>query len=606
MGKRKPDKLENLTRIKIIALISTLAVAGWVGYDMIRQTDEELLWGWRPFFLLIFIWSAVLIIADGSKANAQHRRWILLSSLSGLILSAGFPPSPITPIVFIGFVPLLILEQEISDHYGGINKWRVFKYAFNAFFIWNICTTWWVLNTSFMPGIVANVLNATFMAVVIVLYHHVRHVLGKRLHWLILVTLWIGFEYLHINWEISWPWLNLGHSFAQYPSWVQWYEYTGIFGGSLWILLANYTIWSLYQKWKRTKRWDRKGMFGLILLILIPIVFGVTRYYTYSLPVGDTEIVIIQPNYEPHYVKFATSQKKQLDRFIALSDSALTESTDYLVFPETSFGYVNLTKVELDFRIAALREIVDKHQDLKLVTGLATIRVHEEFIDLPTLRTRIRGYDTTFLDIQNSAIQIMTGEEIDPYFKSKLVPGAEIFPYKNLLPFLAPLIKMLEGTTAGHTIQNEREVFSSESALVAPIICYESIYGAYVGQYVRKGADIFFIITNDGWWDDTPGHVQHLLIGALRAIEHRRPIARSANSGISCFINERGDVLQPTEYGVMTTIKGKLSSSSDTVTFYTRWGDVIARLCAFMAVLFMVLAFVNTVQKSWQPGNKSP
>jgi apolipoprotein N-acyltransferase len=585
-----------LTRTKIIGLLASLAAAGWVANDMIHRTSEQLLWGWRPFFLLILLWIAILLFADGNKENAQHRRWLILSSLSGLILSVGFPPSPMTPLMFIGFLPLLIMEQEIYDASGAIRKWRVFRYAFNGFLIWNMCTTWWVLNTSFMPGIVANVLNAIFMATVIMLYHHARHVLGKRLHWLILVSFWIGFEYLHIQWEISWPWLNLGHSFAQYPSWVQWYEYTGIFGGSMWILVTNYWIWTLYQKWSSTGRWSRKGMIAAMALILIPIAIGVLRYYTYPLSEGDTEIVVIQPNYEPHYAKFTTSQREQLVRFIALSDSAVTRTTEYLVFPETSFGYVNLSDLESDFRIEALRSLVDRHPGLKLVTGLASFRVHDRYVDLPAIRAQIQGDDTTYIDIQNSAIQIVTGEEIELYFKSKLVPGAEIFPYRDLLPFIAPLIKMLDGTTAGHTMQDEREVFSSTTANVAPIICYESIYGSYVGQYVRKGAGILFIVTNDGWWDDTPGHVQHLLIGALRAIEHRRPIARSANSGVSCFINERGDILQPTKYGEMTAIKGKLNASSDTITFYTRWGDVIARLSAFIAVMFLVLAIVNTVQ----------
>lgn len=563
---------------------------------MIQRTSEQLLWGWRPFFLLILVWFAILVFADGKKVNTRHTRWLILSSLSGVILSAGFPPSPMTPLMFIGFVPLLIMEQEIYDEFGKITKWRVFKYAFSGFLIWNMCTTWWVLNTSFMPGIVANVLNAVFMATVIMLYHHTRHVLGKRLHWLILIALWVGFEYLHISWEISWPWLNLGHSFAQYPSWVQWYEYTGIFGGSAWILLANYLIWSLYQKWKRTGQLSKKGIVSISALILIPIAMGVMRYYTYVLPEVDTEVVVVQPNFEPHYVKFTTPQSKQLERFIAISDSVITENTDYLVFPETSFGYVNLSNVENDYRIMALRDLVERHPNIKLITGLASLRVHDTLIDLSTLRTQIRGDDTTYLDIQNSAIQIESGKAIDPYFKSKLVPGAEIFPYKNLLPFIAPIVSMLDGTSAGHTMQGEREVFSSKAADVAPIICYESIYGAFVGQYVRKGADIFFIVTNDGWWDNTPGHVQHLLLGALRAIEHRRPIARSANTGVSCFINERGDILQPTDYGVMTAITGSLNATSNEVTFYTRWGDVIARLCAFMAVLFLILAIVNTIK----------
>lgn len=562
---------------------------------MTARTEQELLWGYRPLGLLASAWACVVLLVGAIKPSNQRWRWLGLSSLSGLCLGLGFPPSPLIPFVFIGFIPLLLLEHELSASTDK-NGFRVLGYAFNAFLIWNITSTWWVLNTSFMPGIVANVLNSFFMALVFVAFHKAKNVLGSRLHWLILAAFWIAFEWWHMQWELSWPWLTLGNSFAQFPSWIQWYDITGVFGGSLWVLAVNGLLFQVYLSKQTSGGWERRALVGMAALVVAPILLGSYQYFSYDLPEGDTEIAIIQPNYEPHYSKFNTSQRQQLQQFIRLSDSILTPTTEYLVFPETSFGLIELTDFERDYRIVALRDLLKRHPQVKLVTGIASTRRFPEYIDMPSIRSYVdRVGDTIYWDLQNSAVQLEVDHEVDVYFKSKLVPGAEIFPFRTTLPFLEPIVKMLDGTAAGHTTQDERDVFISGSVGVAPVICYESIYGAYVGEYLRKGADMLFIVTNDGWWDNTPGHIQHLKLGAVRAIEHRRPIARSANTGISCFINERGDIVQPTQYAETTAIVGKLNSTPRVVTFYTRWGDVIARLSLALSGLFIILSIVRTL-----------
>lgn len=579
---------------KIVLVIALLGLTGWVAYSLVSRTNEELLWGWRPFFLLLSGWLAFLIVVSRSRDGIRgYSKPLLLSCLSGVLLSLGFPPSPLTPLMFIGFVPLLMAEEQIRTA-RGTARWTVFKYAYNAFFIWNICTTWWVLNTSFLPGIVANVLNTLFMAMVFTAYHQIRAILGDRLKLVTFASLWIAFEYLHITWDISWPWLNLGHAFAQYPAWVQWYDHTGIFGGSLWILVTNFVIWQGYKYFLNHKRWNRSHVAGALALILIPVAVGVVRYYTYPLKPGDVEVVVVQPNFEPHYEKFNYPQSVQLDRFMALSRQMLTRQTDYLVFPETSFGYLRLNTLEDEVVIDSLRRLIAPYPDVRLVVGLASYREHAGITDLPTIRPLIRGPDTTWIDVQNSAIQIARGEHIFPYFKSKLVPGAEFYPFRNVLPFLEPLFKMLQGSVAGMTRQEERANFDSPVASVAPVICYESVYGEYVGEYIRRGANIIFIITNDGWWDNTPGHIQHLRFGALRAIEHRRPIARSANSGISCFVNKRGDILQPTEYNEDAVIRANVDPG-EALTFYTIWGDVVARIAVFLVLCVVVLTIARAL-----------
>ena len=493
--------------------------------------------------------------------------------------------------MFIGLVPLFMADENLRNEYGKAKRAKIFWYAFNAFLIWNICTTWWVLNTSFLPGIVANLANTALFATVFVIFHQARTVLRERVQPYVFTALWIAFEYLHMQWEISWPWLTFGNALAEYPACIQWYEFTGVFGGSAWIILANYWI---YQWWRSARR-SKGALVRILIWILVPIGWSLWRYYTYPLAQGDIEVVAVQPNFEPHYEKFSIPQREQLTRFIDLSRSALTDSTDYLVFPETSFDLVRLGHLDNDYRIQALRTLLNEYPNLHIVSGLESFRVHEEKSDLSSMREMTnRNGEVFYFDVQNSAIQLDNEGAPEVYFKSKLVPGAEHFPFRDFLPFLKPIVDMLQGSIAGLTTQESRVVFHSDAGDVAPVICYESVYGEYVGEYIRKGAGIIFIVTNDGWWDRTPGHIQHLKFGALRAVEHRRPIARSANTGISCFINQRGDILQPTRYRETVAIRGKLDPGK-TLTFYTQWGDIIARVAIFLAVLFIALTITRSI-----------
>ncbi|MDX1409361.1 MAG: hypothetical protein R3330_14540, partial [Saprospiraceae bacterium] len=341
---------------KLLFAIPCFLVAAFVANQMVVRTGEELLWGWRPLFLLLATWTGLLVLLAKRYTKApDNRRYLVLSVLSGVFLSLGFPVSPLTPLMFVGFVPLLMISHGLAQWKDGPARWSMFRYAFNAFLIWNVCTTFWVINTSFLPGIVANVLNAMIMAGVFTLIHQAMTVLKGRLPAVALISIWISFEFLHLYWQISWPWLNLGHAFAQYPSWVQWYEITGIFGGSAWILLVNYLIWQLAVQFRQTKQVHRlrAGLVGG--LILLPIAAGVIRWATYPLEDGSVNVAVIQPNFEPHYEKFVFSQQEQVDRFVRLSQSVIDSTTDYLVFPETSFPGVLLNSVEQDARIRRMR-----------------------------------------------------------------------------------------------------------------------------------------------------------------------------------------------------------------------------------------------------------
>jgi len=166
-------------------------------------------------------------------------------------------------------------------------------------------------------------------------------------------------------------------------------------------------------------------------------------------------------------------------------------------------------------------------------------------------------------------------------------------PYPGILGLLGGLAIDLGGISGSLGEQDSREVFfNSDSVGIAPVICYESVYGDYVAEYVRNGAEAIFIITNDGWWSNSAGHVQHLQYASLRAIETRRDIARSANTGISAFINRRGDIEQPTSYWEPAVITKNIQLNSE-VTFFVRYGDYIGRVACFLAIFFVLMTFVR-------------
>src|SRR5690606_16293349 len=143
------------------------------------------------------------------------------------------------------------------------------------------------------------------------------------------------------------------------------------------------------------------------------------------------------------------------------------------------------------------------------------------------------------------------------------------------------------------TTQEERAVFQLNNGYsTAPIICYESVYGQYVTGYVRNGANFLTIITNDAWWSDTQGHKQHLNYAKLRAIETRRSIVRSANTGISAFIKEKGDIQQTLGYAEVGSIRGSITLNSGE-TFYVKHGDYIARVAQLLALFLFLFAVVK-------------
>ena len=314
-------------------------------------------------------------------------------------------------------------------------------------------------------------------------------------------------------------------------------------------------------------------------------------------------MVVGQPNYEPHYEKFYIKNKNLTNALVDLIENGVDENTDYFILPETVFQ-INENKPESNSTARALKTILAKYPDLKLVSGVSAYHPFAENEPrTPAVRQQKDKNDKVLMEYEslNAAVQYQKDQTPQTYRKSVFVPGAELLPYRNIFFFLKPLVESLDGSIAGLGTQPHRSTFTSNKGTVAPVICYESVFGDYFTKYIRpskylnKSADFVAIMTNDGWWDNTAGHKQHLKFASLRAIETRRDIARSANTGVSAFINQRGDITATTAYDERTTLKSQVHLNQK-ITFYVQWGDLIGRLAVFLTAILLL----NTVARNWQ------
>lgn len=516
--------------------------------------------------------------------------------LSAILLSAGWPAAGFAPLLLFAFVPLLLLENYFYENRSVVKHKGLFFYSFLCFLCWNLLTTWWIYYATSFGAAAAIFFNTLFMATVFSLFHKARCRLGNRYGYASFILFWTGFEYLHLNWDLSWPWLTLGNGFASFPQLIQWYEFTGILGGSVWILLTNTLVFLLLKAAfnpASSKKMLSKLFSFTAIVILIPVVVSEIRYYSYAEKSHPVKIAVTQPNIDPYNEKFnSMSSAKQLDIMLTLGKTVLDSTTDYLVGPETSLPFsIWEDRLPTNPDIKTILAFLKNYPQLQVVTGLATNKLYPT---APANKTARKFRDSPeYYDSYNTAMQINKEGDIQLYHKSQLVIGVEKIPYPQLFGLFEKFAIDLGGASGSLGTQEEPSVFNSPKGIkIAPAICYESIYGAYMAWYIKKGAQLIFIVTNDGWWGDTPGYRQHLQYARLRAIENRRSIARSANTGISAFINQRGDITAQTKWWEPVAIQQSINAN-DELTFYTRFGDFAGILSAGLSCILLVITFVK-------------
>ena len=509
--------------------------------------------------------------------------------LPALLFWLAWEPMPFTPLVFIAFVPFFYLAEWGRSTSKGKN----FGVLFLALMLWNISTTWWVWFASDVGAIAMLILNSLLMYLPFGLSRWLQ-----RKKWFIwdakwlFIALWLLYEYGHHRWDLSWPWLTLGNAFSGMPWYVQWYEITGTLGGTALILSVNVLVYqALMNDQSNAKRsWIMRfrlpigivSIFGLLSVLLGQLASDFV-YQKKSKLKQPYRVVAIQPNYDPYDEKFVLDPMQMVRDMAKTSDSA--GPADCILWPETSLvGNIDVGSPAQDMQVSYLMHhwlkngpadnaAGDSSQNHSRAAGPLSMLIGSNMIHWyswmgkgkPDVAARQSSNLEYWYTLHNSALWIQPELSIHPigsdpfkherlrgsmatgdiqfYHKSKLVPGTEQLPFVTVLPFLERLAISLDENSASGTLGKNAtaKALGVSNSKVAPIICYESIYGDYVSEYVKDGASWLAVITNDAWWNNTPGHKQHFSYAKLRAIEQRKWVVRSANTGISGFIDPLGN-----------------------------------------------------------------
>ena len=547
--------------------------------------------------------------------------FVVLMSLPWLVPHVGWT-------ALIGLLPLLIMERLAAEE-GRKHFWW---WHYGTFVLWNAVTTWWVGEATVGGAVFAILANALQMSLVFGTFRWVKRRMGGVLPYIFLAAAWLAWEkyYLTVA-EISWPWLVLGNAFADTTSQVQWYSVLGHMGGSLWIWASNLSLFGLMVALSdgRMARWNGKARVAAlaapVLVLFGPMVWSACLRAPES--EASLKVVIGQPNYDP-YEKFQSlSREEQDNRFLAQVEQADWSSGEpvLVLAPETFTARVYTNDVAGHETSARFQAFLQRHPQASLLFGASTYEPVVSYSSPDPCAFEVgpeADGKTLWILMHNTAILADTSARYQLFHKSKLVVGTELTPYPR---FFIPLEKLISGGSylmakdVGQkeiacltmTIAPETEVSAGASALffaeantsvsgdkvpIGTAVCYESVYGEYCTGYVRKGAQLLAVITNDAWWGNTPGYRQHLNYSRLRAIETRRWVARCANTGISAIIDPCGRILERTPWWEPALLEGKVGLSTDQ-TFFVRNGDIVGRISVFLFALLALAALFRPSKK---------
>ena len=537
--------------------------------------------------------------------KVKKKHLLLLSLLSGLLMALAWPRDGYAGLMFLAFIPFLFIEDHISKNRQVFHRFAVLVYTYPGFLIWNALTTYWIWNSTEAGAIGAIITNSFFMAVVLNVYSYTkRYVYGKNHGYFILPFYWMSFEYWHLNWDMSWPWLNLGNAFANFPGWVQWYEYTGAFGGTLWILVLNILFYKFITLgWKNSKLIKEKIIWGSFsaIILLVPLLISYSMYWNYEEDQRPVDVILTQANINPYTEQYILPPLEVIDRNLDLAERMVDNETDFIVCPESTIQEsIWEHRYNGSPGLIHIRRFIAKYPHVGVIIGASTFKEYFEGEEVTYTARKFSDADA-YYDAYNTVFFIDGSDEYQVYHKSKLTPGVETMPFPRYLGFFENFAIDLGGTVGSLGTDDIRKVFitQDDSLRMSAVICYESVYGEFFAEFARNGAELIFIVTNDGWWGNTPGHKQHFIYARLRAIETRRSIARAANTGISAFINQRGDILQESDYWVPAVLKHSINAN-DKITFYSNNGDYLARISSFVSIMLILIAVSMALRKSRQ------
>ncbi len=402
---------------------------------------------------------------------------------------------------------------------------------------------------------------------------------GYRFALFSLPFLWVAWEWAYMQQDLSLGWLTLGNSQANLNVMIQYADVTGVWGISFWLLWFNVlAVMALRSGKKEVLRF----VAPMLLMILAPLLYS---WALWSRDTGKSEnrprlrVTLVQPNIDPHGKWLRQNSGDIMDRYYWMTGKVVRDNRpDLVIWPETAIPF-SLFDANYAADLHSLRASL-RQWHTALLTG---------FVDVMMLHNEpYEAYNASMLlESGNAAPQI--------YRKMHLVPFAERVPYVEYFPWLGSATFSLSGIRGwGRGLDTAVMKLSTAKygeVVIANFICYESIFPGHVAEFVRKGARLLTLVTNDGWYATSYGPYQHLAIGRLRCIENRRAMARCANTGLTVVLDKYGRTIAQIPWWEKQTLTAEVPLESR-LTFYTCNPDLLPKLAVAISALLFFVAFV--------------
>ena len=518
---------------------------------------------------------------------------VALLLLSALLFALAHPSLVsewgLGPLAFIAIAPLFLVLRRAGwlqvVLYGAL-------YGYVSYAVYN----YWLATFHPLAIIIVPVVYMGYLVVLFPLLKLADH-LFPRYGYLVQVLLWVGYELVKSLGFLGYSYGTMGYTQYRWIDFIQIAGITGVWGVSLLVVTASALLARLLAEaidartapWRRTTlvrfwREQRVPVLCWAVLMAASVVYGAAARNDYQ-AVRQWRVALVQQNIDPWRGGFY-AYEKSLDVLLRLSDAALQEDPDIVIWSETSFvpGIDWHTRHRLDARrfalVKRLRTYLDR-QTVPFVVGNDDGQLE-------------RTADGEVRVDYNAAILFKEGEIVDTYRKIRLVPFTESFPFKEQLPGIYQWLK--DADTHFWKQGTEYVVFDSgmdgaPGVRFSTPICFEDTFGYLGREFVRRGAQVLVNMTNDSWSFSVPAEMQHMLMGVFRAVENRRSVVRSTNGGMTVTIDPDGRITSVLEPFTADYLIGTVPVVEGPATLYTRWGDwfgVAALLAGLGALLFGV------------------
>ena len=506
--------------------------------------------------------------------------------LCAFIASLAFP-GPLTEegLSFLAFFYLIPVFCIIEKAHWGHVPFLGLVYGFMFYIFYN----YWLSTFHPLAILIAPVLESLQYLLLFPVLKSASALFRKH-SWLVEAIFYTAYLYITQQGFLGYPYGNIASALTAYKTLIQIVDITGIWG-LCFLLSASQTLISRMILDRSFMKYYVPAM-GVVSAYLIVLIYGAFAIWHYSSLEADriVRIASIQHSADSWEGGDAT-YRRNFETLTRLTEEALEDEPDLVAWSETAF--VPSVSWNLEYPITRSREeLTREFVDFGLSLPVPLVTGNPEAVIADPQKPHMLEDGSLNWKKYNTVILFADGTIQDTYRKQHLVPFTEHFPYQEEFPWLYDLL--LANDYNWWEEGDEAVVFSWDGYSFSTPICFEDTFGYISAGFVRSGADFLLNMTNDVWSGAVPAEVQHMQLALFRAIENRRPLLRSTNSGISTLISITGEVIEPMEPFTQSWHVYEVPVYEDApVTFYTFAPD-------FFAIVFTILAAVLFAGGLWK------